>query len=325
MFELPFVSIIIPAYNRAKMLGITIKSFVEQDYPKDKYEIIISDNNSTDNTKDVVLEWQSKSDVKIKYVFEKRQGVHYARNTAAKHSVGDILYYTDDDMIADRKLLSEIVRPFLVDPLVGSATGKVLPEWEVPPPAWVVKYCYNGWLSLNDMGEELRITDYDLGVYSCHQAMRRDVFFKSGGFNPENTAGEWIGDGETGINLKIKELGYKFAYNGKSLIYHMIPQIRMTQQYINKRLANQGNADSYTRYRKYKDNKFRLYSNMLSYTTWMLVFALKVLIKKILFNGKWRIDRAYISYYIARIKYDYRLIKDGKWREIALKSDWLNE
>lgn len=262
---------------------------------------------------------------KLNIFFEERQGVHYARNTAAKHSVGDILYYTDDDMIADRKLLSEIIRPFLVDPLVGSATGKVLPEWEVPPPAWILKYCYNGWLSLNDQGEELRITDYDLGVWSCHQAMRRDVFFRSGGFNPENTAGEWIGDGETGINIKIKELGYKFAYNGKSLIYHMIPQVRMTQQYINKRLANQGNADSYTRYRKYKYNKLRLYVNMLSYIAGMFVFALMVFFKKISFNGSWRIARAYVSYYKARIKYDHRLIEDGKWREIVLKSDWLNE
>jgi glycosyltransferase involved in cell wall biosynthesis len=65
----PFVSIIIPTYNRAKMLGLTIESFTGQDYPKELYEIIISDNNSSDNTRDIVAEWQAKSPVPIKYIF----------------------------------------------------------------------------------------------------------------------------------------------------------------------------------------------------------------------------------------------------------------
>ena len=92
------VSIIIPTYNRAKILGLTIESCVNQTYPIDLFEIIVADNNSSDDTKEVVKEWQTKSDVPIKYIFEPRQGAHFARNTAAKHSSGEILYFTDDDM-----------------------------------------------------------------------------------------------------------------------------------------------------------------------------------------------------------------------------------
>ncbi len=51
------VSIIIPTYNRAKILGITLESCINQTYPKDLCEIIIADNNSSDNTKQVVEEW----------------------------------------------------------------------------------------------------------------------------------------------------------------------------------------------------------------------------------------------------------------------------
>ena len=112
----PFVSIIIPTYNRAKMLGITIESFMTQSYPKDKYEIIVSDNNSSDNTREVVEEWQGKATVPIRYLFEGRQGVHYARNTAAKAAIGDILYFTDDDMIAANSLLLELVKVFCSRP-----------------------------------------------------------------------------------------------------------------------------------------------------------------------------------------------------------------
>jgi len=61
-----FISIIIPTYNRDSLLDITIESFVNQSYPKFKYEIIIADNNSTDNTKKIVEKWIEKSQVSIK-------------------------------------------------------------------------------------------------------------------------------------------------------------------------------------------------------------------------------------------------------------------
>ena len=55
-----------------------------------------------------------------------------------------------------------------------------------------------GLLKLHHGTEDLIISGNDCGVYSCHQALRRDAFIAAGGYNPENTAGEWIGDGETG-------------------------------------------------------------------------------------------------------------------------------
>ena len=82
----PFISIIIPTYNRANTLALTLESFVNQNYDKAKYELIIADNNSSDNTKQLTEEWQENQLCQIKYLFEPRQGVHYARNAAFKCS-----------------------------------------------------------------------------------------------------------------------------------------------------------------------------------------------------------------------------------------------
>lgn len=322
---LPFISVIIPSYNRADLIGLTLQSLVEQDYPTDKYEVIVVDNNSTDNTKDVVRDWQARARISIKYVFETRQGVHYARNSGVQYAKGDILYYTDDDMLADRKLLTEIVKPFNYDPSIASVTGKVLPVWEVKPPDWVLKYCMNSLLSLNDKPEDLIIAKYDVGVFSCHQAIRREVFIGSGGFNPENTAGEWIGDGETGLNIKIKDMGYKFAYIGSSVIYHMIPPSRMTQAYLNKRLGNQGNCDSYTAYRANRYGRSQLKRVIVSHLQSMIVEVTRFLCKRALKKSSWRLNRARVNYYKNRIKYDLRLLRDKEWRKLVLKHDWLSE
>src|ERR1700675_1618753 len=129
----PFVSIIVPTYNRANSLGLTLESLINQSYKKHNYEIIVVDNNSTDDTRKLIEEWQKKSVAPpIKYLFEPRQGVHYARNAAFKHAKGEILYYTDDDMIADADLLKEIVKPFGYNSKTASVTGRVLPKWEQP-------------------------------------------------------------------------------------------------------------------------------------------------------------------------------------------------
>ena len=317
------VSVIIPTYNRAHLIHLTIDSFLQQSYPIESYEIIISDNNSTDSTKNTIKKYMNENHGRIKYIMEPRQGVHYARNSAAKIASGDILYYTDDDMIADSNLLIEIVKIFELDPKVASVTGRVLPKWEFEPPDWVLKLCYNGKLSLNDPPEDLIISANDCNVYSCHQAVRRDVFFEAGGFNPENTAGEWIGDGETGLNIKIKELGYKFGFNGNSITWHIVPKYRLTQSYLNGRLANQGNCDSYTLYRKKLFSKPQLVKQILISAIRLFLSSFRAIRNVLLGMISWRIHLARCYYYFNRIKYDFRLLKSKSWRKFVLKDDWL--
>ena len=100
MSAVPYVSIIIPTYNRATMLPITLDSFIALDYPNDRLEIIVANNNSIDETKQVLEGYCSRYS-HFKTILEPRQGVHYARNSAARMARGEILYFTDDDMIAD--------------------------------------------------------------------------------------------------------------------------------------------------------------------------------------------------------------------------------
>lgn len=323
--EVPFVSIIIPSYNREKMIGITIQSFIDQNYPQEKFEIVAADNCSTDNTRAVILEWQKKSPIPIRYVYVEQQGAHFARNSAAKQAKGDILYFTDDDMIAAPDLLSELVKVFKENPEIGTATGKVVPKWEVEPPGWIFELCNNSYLSLNDLGEENIISDHDIGVFSCHQAVTREAFFRAGGFNPDFFGTELLGDGETGLNIKLRDFGYKFGYNGKSVIHHMIPASRMTQDYLNKRLANQGSADCYTEYKKHRFSTEQLADRVQCYVGRLVETSSQCVDKRKNDDVRWRMEKAYSHYYLSRIEYDLRLMKDPDWRELVLKDDWINE
>jgi hypothetical protein len=185
----------------------------------------------------------------------------------------------------------------------------------------------NGLLSLQDHGPGSFVEDEDFGVYSCHQAMRREAFFDAGGYNPENTAGEWIGDGETGLNKKIGELGYKFGYVGSSIIQHIIPASRMTQAYLNKRMANQGNCASYANYRAQRPDRLGLVIGIFGYLvgfhrSWLRAFYHYAQLRNL---DPIRMGVAWSYYWLNRAKYDYRLLTDPQWRALVLRMNWLEE
>lgn len=319
------VSIIIPTYNRSELLGITIESCINQTYPKDKFEIIIADNNSTDNTKSVVEEWAKKSEVPVRYLFEPRQGAHYARNSAAQFSQSEVLYFTDDDMIADKKLLENIVKVFDLDYNIAVVGGKVLPKWEFNPPEWLEKYFKNGALSLIEKSEKLIIASYDIGIYSCHQAMLKKVLIECGGFNPDIEKETLVGNGETGLNIKVLDSGYNFAYTGDAVSYHMIPRSRMTQKYLNKRFSNQANCDSFTAFRKNENTKKKLLKLVLfSHIPNFFKYMGKSFVKRFANEDVWRVDRVYAHYFLQKIFTDYRYATDDNIREMALKQNYLD-
>lgn len=320
------VSIIIPTYNRAGIIGQTIGSCISQNYPKDSFEIIIVDNNSSDNTKKVIEEWIQKSDIPIRYILEQRQGAHFARNTATKQATSEILYFTDDDMIADKDMLMNLVKVFDLDYNIAVVGGKVLPKWEFDPPEWLIKYFKNGALSLIDKSEKLIIASYDLGIYSCHQAIKRSILIECGGFNPDIIKDKLIGNGETGLNIKILEAGYNFAYTADAVTYHMIPRSRMTQKYLNERFSNQANCDSFTNFRKKEVSKKALWNMILfSHIPNYFSYLFNSITQKFSGNDLWRYNRVYSHYYFQRIIADLKFALNNSWRKYAVKYSYLDE
>jgi len=325
MKELPFISVIVPTYNRDTHLRTCLESLLGLDYPADRYEIIVCDNNSTDRTSEVVEACKASSIVPLTYLFEQRQGVHFARNSAARTAKGEVLYFTDDDIIADPLMLRELVRVLDPDPMIGCVTGRVLPKFLSQPPGWVEKHLINYCLSLtDDRGAELLIGSFEeFGVYSCHQAIRREVFFRAGGFNPENTAGVWAGDGEAGLNIKISKLGYKFAYTAGSVIYHVIPESRTTLRYLLQRMVNEGYCNSCTEYRRHR-RKSGIVSGMAKRNLIRLPLSLfKEAAKVILGRQTWRFVPAKLCYFHGRNVYDLKLLRDDKFRRLVEIDDWL--
>ena len=240
------VSIIIPTLNHAKYLKNALTSVQHQSFPKDEYEIIVVDNNSTDDTPQVVEEHNKDSTKKVVYVKEPRVGLHYARHTGARVASGEILAYIDDDVTVHSEWLTEIIDPFN-DPQVACVGGKVIPNWEVDPPIWLNRFP-SYYLSFLDYGDERKILQGMEGINGCNMAVRRSVLYEVGGFAPEVWYGSLIwfsGNGEGGLREKISEAGYKVVYEPKAWVYHHIPQTRLTPEYLYMVAFRNGIGNSY--------------------------------------------------------------------------------
>lgn len=242
-------SVIIPTYNRSHSLARALRSLNELDFPRDQWEVVVVDNNSTDDTKQIAEAARSSMALNLKYVREERLSLTVARHTGAAAAESDILLYIDDDVTVETGWMRAVVESFHSDSRVGMVGGPVKAIFEVPPPKWLLKLVkVDGiWLSLYDLGNETQ----EAGAVGPNLCVRKSVLAEVGGF-PADTIGVeaegkpgtvekiYIGSGDGGLCQKVRVAGLKVLYVPDAVAYHHIPPVRMTKRWWHSRLAGEG-------------------------------------------------------------------------------------
>ena len=131
-------SIIVCTYNRAGILQEVIKRLRGQNYPAEAFEILIIDNNSTDETKQIVQEIIAEPEPLLRYEKEERRGITYARNRGAQVARFPYLAYLDDDCIVEADWLSNLVSGFDLDEKVSIVAGRITVDYSNQKiPNWI--------------------------------------------------------------------------------------------------------------------------------------------------------------------------------------------
>jgi len=119
MDNLPFVSVIVPTYNRAFLLKGLLESLREQTYPSDRFEVIVVDDGSIDETPQVVGEFAQFVPFAVRYFRQPRKGPAAARNLGIQQSRGEIIAFVDSDVTVAKDWLMNAVRYFLTGDVDG--------------------------------------------------------------------------------------------------------------------------------------------------------------------------------------------------------------
>ena len=175
------VSVVIPTYNRSALLRNAVSSVLTQK-TRIPFEVVIVDNNSQDDTADVV---RSIVDARVRYVLEREQGNAHARNRGVQTARAPIIAFLDDDVTVESNWLTSLKQTLDSRADLSFVGGKVLPQWNGPPPSWLT---LEHWapLALLDYGpDELIIGGKNpRGLLTANIAFRRAVFDEVGTFSP---------------------------------------------------------------------------------------------------------------------------------------------
>ena len=199
------VSIIVPTFNEEKYIGNCLHSLQEQDYDGD-YEIIVSDSYSNDRTIQIAEKYADR------IILSKKYTISYGRQVGAELASGDILVFTDADVIAPPDWLSQIVSNFEDKKTVG-VHGLIIP-YECKKYERV--FCEKFFPSYSSVMVKLKHPSPP----GSNMAVRRAAFEKVGGFDVDTVTGE-----DVLLAYKLKKLG-KFKFDKGAVNYVSVRRLR---------------------------------------------------------------------------------------------------
>lgn len=229
------MSVVIATFNRARDLAATLSSLAAIKTTR-TWEAIVVDNNSADDTPEIVERCAASFPVPLRYVFEPRQGRSPALNTGIAASRGDTVVTTDDDVRVEPDWLDRIAQALsrLDCDYVG---GRVLPIWEAPRPGWLPDHGGKHWavIALLDYGDHP--IEFDRRVpLGVNMAFRRTAFDRVGLLDPDvgRKAGTLLGQEVREWCIRARAAGVRGFYVPEVSVRHVIPASRLKKSYFRR-------------------------------------------------------------------------------------------
>jgi glycosyltransferase involved in cell wall biosynthesis len=231
-------TIVVPTFNRAADLAKTLDS-LSRLASSSPWEVIVVDNNSTDDTRQVVEEAAARFPVELRYLFEAEQGRSAALNAGIREARGDIIGTTDDDVQIEPDWLDRAAEALetLDCDYVG---GKVLPIWPAARPSWIPNHGGKQWavIALLDYGP-IPIPFFTLAhrvPIGVNMAFRKSAFDRAGLWSNRvgRKKGTLLGQEVREWMLRARAAGLRGYYTPTMVVHHMIQPDRLEKAYFRR-------------------------------------------------------------------------------------------
>jgi glycosyltransferase involved in cell wall biosynthesis len=210
--DYPFVSVVVGIRNEERNIVECIESLLNQDYPKEMYEIIIVDGMSTDNTRNLVEQYP------VKLFLNEKINVAAARNIGIREARGEYIAFTDGDCKADRSWLSTLVYEMLNAPENVACVGGPNLIFDTDTLfARVVGYAQETFLGSGGSAQTNNSSKkkYVQSIPNCNAFYKKKIIEDIGYFDETFVVGQ-----DCDLNFRIGKKGYKFLYVPEAKVYH---------------------------------------------------------------------------------------------------------
>lgn len=239
------VTLILCTYNRCDGLAATLESIAASRVPDSvSWEALVVDNNSRDQTREVVEEFVARFPGRFRYLFEPKQGKSHALNAGIRAACGDILAFVDDDVTVEPKWLDELTSVLSNQQWAGVG-GRILPAHTFTAPRWLSlanPYALAP-LAMFDLGRDAR--ELMEPPFGTNMAFRKEMFSRYGDFRLDlgPQPGSEIRSEDTEFGWRLLRAGERLYYEPAAVVYHSIPSGRVTQSYFLNWWHGKGRAD----------------------------------------------------------------------------------
>jgi glycosyltransferase involved in cell wall biosynthesis len=230
------ITVILCTYNRCQSLQTALTSLAAQVLPDSVgWEVIVVDNNSRDQTREVAEGFCRDNPERFRYLIEPQQGKSFALNRGIREARGSVLAFTDDDVTMEPMWLHHLTSGLQSGDWAG-AGGRTFPERGFVPPHWLPtegRYALAP-LAVFDMGDDVK--ELKETPFGNNMAFRRELFEKYGcfhtGLGPHaGSAGPQKSE-DSEFGERLLAAGERFRYEPGAVIYHAVPPGRMKKKYF---------------------------------------------------------------------------------------------
>ena len=248
------IDVVICTYNRSGMLGKCVESVLRADVPPGvSVEVIVVDNNSSDDTEKVVKGFGPgrANGMKVTYLFEGKQGKSYALNSALAAATGDVVAFTDDDITVDASFFKEMAGAVLRYPGCGCFGGRIVAVYPEVMPSWLdlkgsMKFLKSVYVDLDNGDKD---AEYGNGVLSnpggANMFFTREALERNGPFRTDlGPTGRELGFSEdTEFCRRFQDRGELSMYISGVAVYHPVHRERLEKEYLLKWLYRCGKSE----------------------------------------------------------------------------------
>ncbi|NGP78026.1 glycosyltransferase family 2 protein [Balneolaceae bacterium YR4-1] len=246
MNQNPEVSFIICTYNRADYLDDTLSSLLEFGNPDFTYEIVVIDNNSTDNTPQTAKKFDSlasEKGIELNYYKEEKQGLSYARNRGIGEAKAKHVVFFDDDIRATKSLIPSWCSFFRQHPEATAAGGKIHVQFDAPRPKWMSHFLLP-LLGHHDLGSGQKKYPSNKYPFGGNMGFDKTIFERIGLFDTDlGRKGKQLNAAEEKeLFQRIRKNSIPIHYLPGAFLYHRVGRERLTIDFVRKQALGLGSS-----------------------------------------------------------------------------------
>jgi glycosyltransferase involved in cell wall biosynthesis len=269
------ITVILCTYNRCEALAKALASITALTLPGSvEWEVLVIDNNSSDETRAVVEDFRRRYPGRFRYMFEPQQGKSYALNTGVREAQGDVLAFVDDDVTVEPMWLQNLTGELQNGEWAG-AGGQIILQWPPTIPRWLT---VEGPLTRHglpgfDQGREAKQL---IGPpFGTNMVFRKEMFEKHGVFRTDlgpTPASEIRGE-DTEFGRRLIAAGERLRYEPSAIVYHPVPENRISKKHYLRWWYDNGRAEA----REFPVRPVPEFLRLVAWTLrWMVAFGPRV-------------------------------------------------